>query len=322
MLRLLFFGTPEFAVPSLDVLLGSAHAVVGVVTQPDRPKGRGHQVVAPPVKRLAQERGVPVWQPTRLKDEEWLDAMRGLAPDLGVVAAYGRILPDALLALPRLGMINVHASLLPSWRGASPVHRAVMAGDRETGVSIMRVVTELDAGPVLTTSARPIGDEETSAEVERDLARIGASLLLPAIAAIEGGTAVETPQDHSRATFAPRLTKDEGTVDWARPARVVHNHVRGLQPWPLASSWIGGTRLLLLRSRPVDEPIAATFLGPGTVLGASGGRLVVECGGRTAIELLEVQPEGRRSMAVRDFLAGHRLAPGARFATGPSPDGA
>lgn len=318
MLRLIFFGTPEFAVPSLEALFGSPHAVVGVVTQPDRPKGRGHQVVAPPVKRLALERGVPVWQPVRLKDEGWLGEMRSLAADLGVVAAYGRILPEVLLALPRLGMINVHASLLPSWRGASPVHRAVMAGDRETGVSIMRVVQELDAGPVLATAVRPIGETETSADVERDLATIGAGLLLPVISAIERGAARETPQDPARATFAPRLTKEEGVIDWAQPARVVHNRIRGLHPWPLASSWIGGARLLVLRAQPSDPPAAGSPLAPGTVLAAGGRRLLVACGDQTAIELLEVQPEGRRPMSVRDFLAGHRLTPGARFTTSPS----
>jgi len=318
MLRLIFFGTPEFAVPSLEALFGSPHAVVGAVTQPDRPKGRGHQVVAPPVKRLALERGVRVWQPVRLRDEGWLGEVRSLAADLGVVAAYGRILPEVLLALPRLGMINVHASLLPSWRGASPVHRAVMAGDRETGVSIMRVVQELDAGPVLATAVRPIGEAETSADVERDLATIGAGLLLRVISAIERGAAKETPQDPARATFAPRLTKEEGVIDWAQPARVVHNRIRGLHPWPLASSWIGGARLLVLRAQPSGPPAEGSPLAPGTVVAAGGRRLVVACGDHTAIELLEVQPEGRRPMAVRDFLAGHRLTPGARFTTSPS----
>jgi methionyl-tRNA formyltransferase len=313
MLRLLFFGTPEFAVPSLETLLESAHRVVGAITQPDRPKGRGHQVVAPPVKELALRHGVPVWQPTRLKDEAWLDEMRRLEPDLGVVAAYGRILPDALLAIPRLGMINVHASLLPAWRGASPVHRAVMAGDARTGVSIMRLVRELDAGPVFATAARAIGDTETSADVERDLARIGAALLLPVIAQLEAGTATAAPQDDSCATFAPRLTKDEGRLDWTQPARAVHDRIRGLHPWPLASSWVNGTRLLLLRARPADAPGPGTVPEPGTVLVATGGRLVVACGHHTALELLEVQPEGRRPMAVRDFLAGHRITPGARF---------
>jgi methionyl-tRNA formyltransferase len=272
------------------------------------------------VKRLALERGLPVWQPTRLKDDAWLDQVRGLAPDLGVVAAYGRILPEILLALPRLGMINVHASLLPSWRGASPVHRAVMAGDAHTGVSIMRVVQELDAGPVLATATRAIDDTETSADVERDLSTIGAAMLLPVIEAIERGTAVETPQDHAQATFAPRLTKEEGVLDWAQPARAVHNRIRGLHPWPLASSWIGGARLLLLRARPVDPALHGPAPAPGTVIVASGGRLIVACGDRGAVELIEVQPEGRRPMAVRDFLAGHRLAAGARFTATPPGD--
>ena len=321
MLRVIFFGTPEFAVPSLEALIGSTHQVVGAITQPDRPRGRGHQVVAPPVKRLAIARDVPVWQPTRLRDEGWLNEVRGLEPDLGVVAAYGRILPDVLLAVPRLGMINVHASLLPAWRGASPVHRAVMAGEAQTGVSIMRVVTELDAGPVLAKATRPIDESETSADVERDLARIGAALLLPVVADLERGRAVEVPQDGTRATFAPRLTKEDGVIDWNQPARAVHNRIRGLHPWPLASSWVGGARLLLLRSRPAEASAEAAAVAPGTVLSAGSGRLLVACASQTALELLDVQPEGRRPMAVRDFLAGHRLTPGERFSTGPA-DGA
>jgi methionyl-tRNA formyltransferase len=321
MLRLLFFGTPDFAVPSLEVLLASAHRVVGAVTQPDRPKGRGHQVLAPPVKQVALGHAVPVWQPTRLKDDAWLAEMRSLEPDLGVVAAYGRILPDALLAVPRLGMINVHASLLPAWRGASPVHRAVMAGDETTGVSIMRVVRELDAGPVLATASRRIADTETSADVERELAGLGAALLLPVIADLERGTAIEVPQDDTRATFAPRLTKEDGLIDWAQPARVVHNRIRGLHPWPMASSWVNGARLLLLRARPAGTLDQGTAATPGTVIPASRGRLLVACGDGTTIDLLEVQPEGRRPMAVRDFLAGHPLAPGTRFTSAP-PDGA
>jgi methionyl-tRNA formyltransferase len=316
MLRLVFFGTPDFAVPSLDTLLATRHPVVAVVTQPDRPRGRGHRLAAPPVKEMALARGVPVWQPERLKDERLLDELRGLAPDLGVVAAYGRILPEVLLALPHLGMINVHASLLPAWRGAAPVHRAVMAGETETGVTIMRVVRDLDAGPTLAQAVRPIGPEETSAEVERDLARLGASLLPPALAALESGTAVETPQDHTRATYAPRLAKEESPIDWSAAAAVIHDRVRGLHPWPLASCWIDDARVLVLRTRPAGRPTGTGDTPPGSVLDAHG-RLLIACGEDTALDILELQPEGRRPMAAREFLAGRRLRPGARLAASP-----
>lgn len=316
MLRLVFFGTPGFAVPSLQALLASDHRVVGVVTQPDRPSGRGQRVVAPPVKRLAEERGLPVWQPTRLRDEAFLEQLRVLLPDLGVVAAYGRILPDSLLALPRLGLVNVHASLLPAWRGASPVHRAVMAGQSETGVTIMRVVTELDAGPMLASTTCPIGPDETSPDVERRLADLGATLLLPVIDALERGTLREVPQDHSRATFAPRLTKEEGIIDWSLPAEAIRNRVRGLQPWPMGSTWVNDRRLIVLASRHADTRPPGDVPAPGTVIDARA-KLVVACGNRTALELTEVQPEGRRPMAARDFVAGHRIAPGTRL--GPPP---
>ena len=311
MLRLLFFGTPEFAAPSLDALIASGHAVVGVVTQPDRPSGRGHQVVPSPVKRLASAHAVPVWQPTRLKDEAFLDELRALAPDLGVVAAYGRILPDAVLALPRLGLVNVHASLLPAWRGASPVHRAVMAGDHETGVTIMRVVEELDAGPILARVRCPIGADDTSTDVERRLAALGASLLLTTIDALERGGLHEVDQDHARATFAPRLTKEEGSVDWSLPATVIRNRIRGLQPWPLASTWLGDGRLILLAARVVDA-LPTADAPPGTIV-ETRPRLVVACGAGTGLEVTQVQPEGRRVMTAREFVAGHRLATGARL---------
>jgi methionyl-tRNA formyltransferase len=311
MLRLLFFGTPEFAAASLDALIASVHAVVGVVTQPDRPSGRGHQVVPSPVKRLASAHAVPVWQPTRLKDEAFLDELRALAPDLGVVAAYGRILPEVVLALPRLGLVNVHASLLPAWRGASPVHRAVMAGDHETGVTIMRVVEELDAGPILASVRCPIGADDTSTDVERRLAGLGASLLLTTIDALERGGLQEVDQDHTRATFAPRLAKEEGSVDWSLPARVIRNRIRGLQPWPLASTWLGDARLILLAAQVVDAPPTAD--APSGTIVETRPRLVVACGAGTGLELTQVQPAGRRVMTAREFVAGHRLGTGARL---------
>ena len=311
-LRIVFFGTPEFAVPTLDALLRSPHAVAGVVTQPDRPRGRGQKTSDAPIKSRAVAARVPVFQPATLKDDGFLQQLRRLEADLGVVAAYGKILTAAVLATPRLGLINVHASLLPRHRGAAPVHRAVIAGDNETGVTIMRVVKALDAGPMLAAAKRPIHADETSDVVERDLARSGAELLVATVDDLARGRAHETPQDEAKATYAPRLKKDEGLVDWAAPAWHIHNLIRGLHPWPHAFSFLNRSRLILLRSSPSSD--SHTEL-PGTILEAAGDRLVVAAGEGT-LRLEQLQVEGKRAMVPREFLAGHRLGRGDRFTTG------
>jgi methionyl-tRNA formyltransferase len=328
-LRIVFFGTPAFAVPSLQAMLHSRHRVVAIVSQPDRPKGRGHQLQPTPTKVVAEAGGIPVFQPAKVRDEGFLQQMRDLNPDLGVVVAFGRILPDALLAIARLGMINVHASILPRYRGAAPIQRAVLAGDAETGVTIMRVATELDAGPTFAVGAMPIPPDATSGEVEHALAHLGARLLLPVVDDLAAGRAVETPQDHAGATHAAKITKAEGSIDWNEPADVVHNKVRGLQPWPLASTHAGGARIVLRRTAPVGvtgagdrsngdpvtppAPTADPTPGAGTILRAHGDELIVACGGGTALQILELQPEGRRTMTAREFLAGRGAAEGARF---------
>jgi methionyl-tRNA formyltransferase len=311
--RIVFFGTPDFAVPTLDALLQSRHRVVAVVTQPDRPRGRGQRTVDAPVKVRALAAQLPILQPAKLRDDSFLRQLRGLQPDLGVVAAYGRILTEAVLALPRLGLINVHSSLLPRHRGAAPVHRAIIAGDSETGITIMRVVKALDAGPMLRTARRPISPDETSDEVEHDLARLGARLLVSTIDDLFNGRITETPQNEAEATYAPRLTKDDGLVDWSLPAVRIHNLVRGLHPWPHAFTFVAGTRLILLQSTPLPESHTSE---PGTILEAAGDRLVVAAGeGRVRLRRLQI--EGKRAMMEREFLAGHRLAPGARMTPGP-----
>lgn len=309
-LRLVFFGTPEFSLPTLDALLNSRHAVVGVVTQPDRPRGRGQKTTDAPVKARAREAHMPLLQPGTLKDPTFLSALAGLKADIGVVAAYGKILPGAVLAAPRLGMINVHASLLPRYRGAAPVHRAIMAGEIETGVSIMRVVAALDAGPTLAVARRPIGENETSLEVERDLATLGALLLVTTLERLTRGDVRETPQDETMATYAPRLTKEDGLVDWSQPATRIHNHIRGLHPWPLAHSFLKGRRLILLRSVASDDRTSGA--SPGTIVAAHGSQCHVAAGAGV-VELLEVQAEGKRPMSARAFLAGHPLTLGDRF---------
>lgn len=315
-LRIVFFGTPDFAVPSLERLIASRHPIAGVVTRPDRPRGRGQRPCDSPVKALARRHDLRILQPERLKDEAFLRALADLGADLGIVAAYGKILTDRILATPRLGMINVHASLLPKYRGAAPVHRAIIAGERETGVTIMRVVGELDAGPLLAREVRPIGPDETSDALERDLAALGADLLVRAVEDLAAGRARETPQDAARATYAHRLTKAEGLIDWSLPARDIHNRVRGLHPWPHAYTHLGGDRFIVLRTA-VDEDDGSHAIGrdrrAGEVFEASPRAFRVAAGAGSSLRILDIQPEGRRPMAAREFLAGHRLTAGAVF---------
>jgi methionyl-tRNA formyltransferase len=309
-LRVAFFGTPEFAVPTLQKLIDSRHDVVAVVSQPDRPKGRGHKEQPTPTRVTAEAAGIAVLQPARIKDEEVLRTVHGMNLDLGVVAAYGKILSDQLLAIPRLGMINVHASLLPEYRGAAPVHRAVIDGRTETGVTIMRVVRELDAGPMFARATRPIGPDETSLEVDQALAIMGADLLLEVVEQLAANTAREEPQDHGRASYAHKLTKGDGTIDWGLPAARIHNLVRGLHPWPLVSTHLGDRRFLLHRTGRTGEKSGAP---PGTIVEATGDRLDVAGGDGEVLRILQLQPEGRRVMTAREFLAGRGAAAGDLF---------
>jgi len=310
-LRIVFFGTPDFAVPTLEALHHSRHPVVAVVTQPDRAKGRGQHSQAGPVKQFSQQHGVTILQPERLRDEGFLDTLRALSADLGVVAAYGKILTDAVLAIPAHGLINVHASLLPKYRGAAPIHRAVMAGETETGVTIMRVVKALDAGPMISRAVRPIGETETSAEVEHDIARIGARLLLEAADAIADGRASAVPQVETDATYANKIEKADGIIDWSRPAVEIHNQIRGLHPWPHAFSELQGERTILLRSE-VGPALPGTPAAPGTIIDAHADQLRVQTG-RGILRVLMLQREGRRPVTAREFLAGRRTQPGAAF---------
>ena len=311
-LRVAFFGTPAFAVPTLEHLASSAHEVVGVITQPDKPRGRGQRLADGPVKSLAAALRLPVLQPVKLARDLFESDFTALDADIGVVAAYGKILPDWLLATPRLGLVNVHASLLPRYRGASPVHRAVINGDAETGVTIMRVVTELDAGPMLAAARVPIAIDDTTTIVESALAVRGAELLVSTLDAIEAGTARETPQDPALATYAPKLAKAEGLLDWTLNASQVHNLVRGLWPWPHAFTYLGEMRYIVHRSRPSTR--SADSAAPGTIVHASAAEgLHVACGAGTVIELVDIQLEGKRVMSARDAMASKALAAGARF---------
>jgi methionyl-tRNA formyltransferase len=317
-LRIAYFGTPAFAVPALRRLLASRHVVCGVVTQPDKPRGRGQKVSDSPVKTLALASGIPVVQPDDLRATAARDTLESWTPDLGVVAAYGRLIPEDLLRVPRFGMINVHASLLPKYRGAAPIHRAILDGEPETGVTIMRVVRALDAGGMFARAARRVGPDETTDVVERDLAELGAALLLEVVEQIAAGTASEEPQNDAVSSYAPRLRREEGLVDWAQPATSVHNRVRGLYPWPHAFTYLGGERLIVLRSA-VDG--SSTTDAPGTVVGASREGLRVAAGGGSVLTITELQAEGKRPMSARDYLAGHPVAVGAWLGPpAPGPD--
>jgi methionyl-tRNA formyltransferase len=310
--KVVFYGTPGFAVPALTRLFDSPHRIAAVVTQPDRRRGRGQRLAPPATKEIAAANRIPVLQPERPAGDAFLGALRELQPDLAVVAAYGRLIPDAVLAVPRLGTINIHPSLLPKYRGAAPVHRAIIAGEVETGVTIMRLVREMDAGPMFAHKTRPIGPDETSEAVEADLARLGADLLLQVIHAIETGAAMERAQDHGAATFAPRLSREDGNIDWHASAAAIHNLVRGLHPWPHAAGVLGGSRYLIHRTATVLDP-RSHAPAPGTIVEASGDRLLVSTGDGGALAILEIQPEGRRRLDTRAFLAGRRWSPGQRF---------
>lgn len=313
-MRVLMLGTPAFAAATFEALLASRHTVVGLVCQPDRPRGRGQKVLAPATKLVAEARGIPVLQPLRLKDPGLMADLGALRADIGVVAAYGRILPDALIALPARGMINVHASLLPRYRGAAPIQRAVLAGEATTGVTIMRVVRELDAGPMLAAVPLPVGAEDTSVDVERALASAGAALLVHTLDRLAADEAVtETPQDDRLATHAAKIERADGLIDWTRSAEEIHNQVRALHPWPHAFTYLGRDRFLIHRSR-VEAGSAA---GPGTITSQSPDGVSVATGDGT-LRIVDIHPEGRRVMTAREWLAGQRDAlTGARFAHGP-----
>jgi methionyl-tRNA formyltransferase len=307
-LRIVYFGTPAFAVPPLVRLLASRHTICGVVTQPDRARGRGQRVSDSPVKALAVQSGIPVVQPDTLRTTTTHATLTVWAPDLGVVAAYGKLIPEDLLRVPRFGMINVHASLLPTYRGAAPIHRAVIDGVPQTGVTIMRVDRMLDAGGMFARAARSVGPDETTDVVERDLAELGATLLMDVVEQIATGTAREEAQDDTLSTYAPRITKEEGLVDWTLPAASVHNRVRGLYPWPHAYTYLDGDRIMLLKSSVDDH---STTAPPGSVVGVSRDGVQVAAGGGSILSIRELQAEGKRPMSARDYLAGHPVAVGA-----------
>lgn len=299
-------GTPAFACPTLGALLRRADPVVAVVCQPDRPRGRGLDVVPPDTKRLALAHGVPVLQPTRMRDPAFAQALRALRPTLSVVAAYGRILPREILDLPSEGSINVHASLLPRHRGAAPIEWAIIEGDARTGVSIMRMTEELDAGDVLLARAVPIDETTTRGTLAPRLAALGAELIGEAIDGLEAGTLRATPQPAAGVTYAPRIEARHRRLDWTLPATRLERTVRAFAPAPGAFTTLGGRQLKVSRAAVVATTTPAP---PGTVVAAGAGGIVVGAG-EGALALLEVQLEGRRRMDARAFLAGQAVSVG------------
>ena len=303
-MKILFMGTPEFAVPSLNALLGAGHTVCGVFTQPDKPKNRGMKLLPSPVKVCALSHEIPVFQPAKMRDGEALGYLRELDPELIVVAAYGKILPSEILDYPVKGCINVHSSLLPKYRGAAPINWAILNGEAVTGVTIMHMVPALDAGDIIAQASTPIGADETAPMLTARLAELGAELLVSAVEAIGAGTAVRTPQDEAGSTYAPMLSRELSPMDWSKPARTLHDQVRGLLPWPAAVAEFGGIRCKVFST---DIPLQTTDAAPGTILEAGKRGIDIACGGGTVLHIDELQADGGKRMKAADYLRGHPL---------------
>ena len=300
-MRILFMGTPDFAVASLKRLVEDGHDVCGVFTQPDKPKNRGHKLAFSPVKEYALTVGIPVYQPVKLRDGEALRLVEELAPELIVVAAYGRILPEDILNTPPYGSINVHSSILPKYRGAAPINWAILNGDGVTGVTIMYMAKELDAGDVILCRETAIDPDEDAQMLTARLAALGADALAQAVERLHDGTAVRTPQDHSAYTYAPMLDRSLSPLDFSKSARQLHDQVRGLIPWPCASMTLDGKNVKVYRTAVGGE----TALTAGKIAEAGKQGLAIACGDGRLLRILELQAEGGKRMAAADYLRGH-----------------
>ena len=317
MVRLVFAGSPDFAVPSLKHLIASQHEVVAVLTQPDRPSGRGRRLTSGPVKRYALQHDLPVYQPVSLQHQDVQDRLAAFAPDLMIIVAYGLLLPPAVLALPSAGCVNVHASVLPRWRGASPIQAAILAGDRQTGVSIMQMAAGLDTGPVFAVEQTDIGRCETAGELHDRLAELGAGLLVRCLDPILAGTLTPSPQSEADATYAARISKTDALIDWSQPAADIDRQVRAYNPWPVAETVLDGQRMRCWRSVTVaeDAPPDRPPIRTGQVEAATQDGIDVRTG-RGVLRIVELQMPGRRRMNAGDFargsdILGKILGPGA-----------
>ncbi|MGM0416346.1 MAG: methionyl-tRNA formyltransferase [Thermodesulfobacteriota bacterium] len=303
-MRVVFMGTPQFAIPTFEGLIESGVKIVGVFTQPDRPKGRGRKLEASPVKQLALEHGLPVFQPQRLRDKEAVKQVRDLKPELIVVIAYGQILPQEVLDIPKYGCINVHASLLPRHRGAAPINKALIEGDPTTGVTTMQMDAGLDTGDMLVKKSISIFPNENAGELHDRLAHLGREAMEETLARLCAGTLSAQRQDDSRSSYAPMLKKEDGLIDWTRPATSIHNQVRGLYPWPGAFTYLGGEVLKVADTRIVDS--SGT---PGEILKAEDSGVVVACG-KGALQVRKLQLPGKKMLPAADFLRGVKLQSG------------
>ena len=302
-MRIVFMGTPEFAVPSLQRLIDDGHTIAAVYTQPDRPKNRGMKLVPTPVKALAMANGLTVRQPEKIRNEAVLEELRALAPELLVVAAYGKILPEELLRIPTVAAINVHSSLLPKYRGAAPINWAVLNGDRETGVTIQHLGVELDAGDIILVKKTPINPEEDAQQLYERLAILGAEALSEAVKALADGTATRTPQPPADGPYAAMLTKEMSPIDWNKNAETIVNQIRGLIPWPCATMELQGERVKVYRASVGD----ATSAEPGTIIGAGKSGIAVAAGDGRAVLVRELQRPGSKRMSAADYLLGHPI---------------
>lgn len=310
-MRLVFCGTPQFAAPTFEALTAAGHEIELVLTQPDRPRGRGLEVQFSAIKKMALERGLPIMQPETVRNNAELRLrLTELAPHAIIVVAYGRIIPQWMLDVPPHGNINLHASLLPAYRGAAPIQWAIARGEPETGVTTMRLDAGLDTGEILIQRKMAIAPEQTAVELFPVLADLGAQLMVETLAGLDGLTLRGKPQPAEGATLAPTLTREDGHIDWSRAAGETYNRWRGFQPWPGAFSTFRGKKIALQRMRMDDGPRETAM--PGTIL-REHGRLMVACGAATWIEALELQPEGKRQMTAREFLNGHSPAAGERL---------
>ena len=305
-MRILFMGTPEFAVASLKRLVEDGHDVCGVFTQPDRPKNRGMKMTFSPVKEYALSQNLTVYQPLKMRDGEALGIVQDLQPELIVVAAYGRILPEEILNAPQYGSINVHSSLLPAYRGAAPINWAILDGLDETGVTIMYMAKELDAGDIIHTVKTAIDIDETAQELTLRLAELGAQALSETVDMLAAGTAVRTPQEHEKHTYAPMLSKALSPIDWNKTSRQIHDQVRGLNPWPCASTVVGGKNVKVHKTAFGAETTAA----PGTVVSAGKQGIEIACGDSRTLLITQLQGEGGKRMAAADYLRGHSVQVG------------
>ena len=303
-MRIVFMGTPDFADASLKELILEQFQIIGVFTQPDKMRGRGMEVSFSPVKRTALDAGIPVFQPESMRDPEVIKQMRDLAPDILVVVAYGKILPDAILEIPRLGAVNVHGSLLPRYRGSAPIQWAVLNGDRETGVSTMYLAHEMDSGDVIYSEKTEIGEYETSGELFDRLKVMGAKLLVRTLRDIECGSAPRIPQDHSQASYTRKLDKSMSAIDWNRPPRAVLKWIYGLQPWPVAVAEIGDVNCRIFAATYSE---VRTEKVPGSIVRADDAGILMTCADGETLLITELQAPGKRRLAAADYLRGHPL---------------